>query len=208
MQALLEDGVAPIQARLFERLEVSRSTISDTVAALAAEGYLIAADTLALTPAGLELAERTIRRRRLAELFLAETLELSFSACRADAERWQHAISDDVEAGMTRVLDRPATCPHGNPIPYEVRADPAGRAGDVLPMSDLAPGTTFVVRRIREELEVVPGMLDYLDVTGLRPGAEGVVVGLSPDGTRTVSVAGQSAGLGPFVGTRLLVAPG
>lgn len=205
IQALREDGVEPIQARLFERLEISRSTVSETVAILDKEGYIAHRDHLDLTPEGLAVAERTLRRRRLAEVFLAEHLDLSFAACRRDAERWQHGISDDVEASMSRVLGRPAVCPHGNPIPYKVRRDPARVPAGHVPLSTIGVGAGVELVRIREELESTTGMLDYLDGAGLRPGARLTVDTLSPDGTRTVAIGDQRAGLGPFVCERLVV---
>ena len=36
---------------------------------------------------------------------------------RREAGRWEHVISDDVEARLVELLGDPATCPHGNPIP-------------------------------------------------------------------------------------------
>ncbi|MFT3855481.1 MAG: metal-dependent transcriptional regulator [Ilumatobacteraceae bacterium] len=205
IQTLREDGVEPIQARLFERLEISRSTVSETVAILDKEGYIAHRDHLDLTPEGLVVAERTLRRRRLAEVFLVEHLDLSFAACRRDAERWQHGISDDVEANMISVLGRPVVCPHGNPIPYKVRRDPARVPAEQVALSTVGVGAGAELVRVREELESTTGMLDYLDGAGLRPGARLTVETLSPDGTRTVAVGDQRAGLGPFVCGRLVV---
>ncbi|MFV0309857.1 MAG: metal-dependent transcriptional regulator [Desertimonas sp.] len=206
IQALHEDGIEAIQARLYERLEVSRSTVSETVALLQDDGYLAVGTPLQLTERGLAIAERTIRRRRLAECFLQRALGLSLAGCRDGAERWQYHMTDEIEAAMIRTLDHPATSPQGNPIPYEPRADPDDtHDATTIALARVAPGQAFTVVRIREELESTQGMLQYLDDAGLRPGVDAVIVAMSPDGTATIETGNERAGLGPSITNSLMV---
>ena len=89
-----------------------------------------------LTAAGMRLAERVVRRHRLAERLLTDVLGLSWADAHKEAGKWEHIISDQVEEAIVRVLDNPTTCPHGNPIPGSDYAAPAAVA-----LSDLEVGT-------------------------------------------------------------------
>lgn len=204
IQALREDAIAPIQARLHERLNASRSTISETVATLADHGYIARDEVLMLTEQGLEIAERTLRRRRLAELFLIDSLDLSLAQSVVEAANWVTAISAELEVRLIAKLGRPSVSPFGNPIPYEVRPDPATPSLPTL--AGVEPGSSFQIARIREELVAAHNMIDYLEGSGLVPGGEATVESVAPDGTMSVVRDGVRVGFGPFVTTRLIVA--
>jgi len=198
---LSEDDITVVQARIAERLSVSRPSVSEMIKRLDAEGYVeITSHVIHLTPKGVALAESVVRRHRLAERFLTDMLGLSWAYAHKEAGKWEHVISEPVEAALARVLGEPTTCPHGNPIPgsgYE--------APDASPLSDVAVGSSFEVTRIPEELEFSPGLLDFLEESHLTPGSAGVVTAASPDGTLTVEVDGRSVGVGPFASQRILV---
>lgn len=199
---LAEDDVAVIQARIAERLQVSRPAVSEMIKRLEAEGLVTTTDGIALTPAGHVLARRVVRRHRLAERFLTDILQLSWAEAHHEAGKWEHVISEHVEEAMNRLLGEPTTCPHGNPIPGSDYIEP-----DVLPLSDHPVGQRFTVRRIPEELEFAPGLLEFLEQSSLRPGCSGVVTAASPDGTLTVEIDGRHVGVGAFASERILVAP-
>ncbi|MDY7104423.1 MAG: metal-dependent transcriptional regulator [Actinomycetota bacterium] len=197
---LEEDSVDVIQARIAERLDVSRPAVSEMVRRLDAEGLVRLGSHIELTDAGRHLAESVVRRHRLAERMLTDVLGLNWADAHTEASKWEHVISPTVELAMNRLLDEPTTCPHGNPIPgsqYE--------APDTVMLSDLTSGEGFVVRRIPEELEFEPGMLTFLDMNSLRPGETGRVTAASPDGTLTLSIAGQHVGLSASVASKVMV---
>ncbi|MCC5952188.1 MAG: metal-dependent transcriptional regulator [Acidimicrobiia bacterium] len=198
---LREDDVAVIQARIAERLDVSRPAVSEMVRKMEGEG-LVAIDnsTISLTDRGLELAERVVRRHRLAERFLTDVLGLSWADAHAEAGKWEHVISTPVEEAMVRLLGEPTTCPHGNPIPGSDYDPP-----DMVNLAAIEPGSAFTVARIPEELEFTPGLLDYLEDSSLRPGISGSVTAASPDGTLTVEIDGKHVGVGSFAAERILV---
>jgi DtxR family Mn-dependent transcriptional regulator len=70
-----------------------------------------------LTPAGERVALEIIRHHRLLELYLAETLGLHVDQVHDEADRLEHAISEELEARIDRVLGFPTHDPHGDPIP-------------------------------------------------------------------------------------------
>jgi DtxR family transcriptional regulator, Mn-dependent transcriptional regulator len=196
-----EDDVDLIQARIAERLGVSRPAVSEMVRRMQAEGLVRTKGTaITLTAAGTRLAERVVRRHRLAERFLTDILGLSWSEAHAEAGRWEHVISEPVEKAMARVLDNPTTCPHGNPIPGTRYEPPA-----TIPLASVSIGSRFTVDRITEELEFTPGLLEYLEDASIQPGRSGSVTASSPDGTLTVEVEGRHVGIGAFAGQRILV---
>jgi Mn-dependent transcriptional regulator len=70
-----------------------------------------------LTPAGERVAVEVIRHHRLLELYLAETLGLDVDAVHDEADRLEHALSEELEARIDKVLGYPTHDPHGDPIP-------------------------------------------------------------------------------------------
>jgi len=198
---LQEDDVDVVQARIAERLQVSRPAVSEMIRRLEAE-QLIVTDRRAihLTASGLQLAQSVVRRHRLAERFLTDMLGLSWADAHHEAGKWEHVMSDAVEHAMNRVLGSPTTCPHGNPIPGSTYLAP-----DSIPLSSLAVGQQFTVSRIPEELEFTPGLLDFLEESSLQPGRSGVLTAASPDGTVTIEIAGHHVGVGAFASARILV---
>jgi DtxR family Mn-dependent transcriptional regulator len=198
---LKEDDVDVIQARIADRLMVSRPAVSEMIKRMEAEG-LVAIDrtAISLTADGLRLAERVVRRHRLAERFLTDILGLSWADAHKEAGKWEHVISTPVEAAIVRVLGDPTTCPHGNPIPGAQYVAP-----DTLPLSEVTVGAAFTVSRIPEELEFAPGLLEFLESADLLPGRAGTITATSPDGTTTVEIDGHHIGIGAFASQRILV---
>ena len=202
---LAEDDVDVIQARIAERLEVSRPAVSEMVRRMEREGLVSLEDGLVvLTDDGAVLARQVVRRHRLAECFLTEILGLSWADAHHEAGKWEHIISGSVEAAMMRVLDDPTTCPHGNPIPGAGYEEPENSAV----LSDLSPGVEFTVERIPEELEFRDGLLEFLEGAEIKPGNRARVTASSPDGTTTIEIAGDFVGVGAFASARILVALG
>lgn len=195
-----EDDVDVIQARIAERLEVSRPAVSEMIRKLETEGLVEIDGRITLTGDGLRLAESVVRRHRLAERFLTDVLGLSWADAHKEAGKWEHVISLPVERAMDHLLGEPTTCPHGNPIPGADYTAP-----DASPLSGVAVGAAFTVSRIPEELEFSPGMLEFLEGAALLPGRSGTVTASSPDGTTTVEVDGAHVGIGSFASERILV---
>lgn len=197
---LAEDDVDVIQARIADRIGVSRPAVSEMMRKLEHEGLITLDAGIDLTKDGRRLAERVVRRHRLAERFLTDILGLSSSEAHKEAGKWEHVISDQVEAAIDHHLGEPTTCPHGNPIPG---AD--YQAPDAVALREIAVGKGFTVTRIPEELEFAPGMLEFLEDADILPGRSGTVTAASPDGTTTVEIGGSHVGIGSFASARILV---
>lgn len=198
---LREDDVEVIRARIADRLRVSRPSVSEMIRKMEGEDLVSVVDgRVRLTRAGEALAERVVRRHRLAERFLTDILGLSWAEAHREAGRWEHVMSDSVESAMNRVLGSPSTCPHGNPIPGADYVAP-----HAVRLVEVPLGRRFVVSRIPEELEFTAGMLDFLESTRLMPGTGGVVASAGPDGAVVVDIDGTAVTLDQFASSRILV---
>ena len=197
---LAEDDLDVIQARIADRLEVSRPAVSEMVKRLEKEGLVTSDDhVILLTDDGRELATSVARRHRLAERFLTDVLGLSWTEAHHEAGRWEHVISPAVEVALDRLLGQPTTCPHGNPIPGSSYSEP-----DTRHLSDVGVGESFTVSRIPEELEFAEGLLEFLEKSRLMPGETGSVTAAA-DGTVTIRISGRSVAVDPFAADRILV---
>lgn len=70
-----------------------------------------------LTKEGFLQAEKLIKKHRLWEFFLSETLGLPPAVVHDEAEKLEHATSDLVLDALYVFLNKPEVCPHGRPIP-------------------------------------------------------------------------------------------
>jgi DtxR family Mn-dependent transcriptional regulator len=192
LEAILEieeEGTVPIRARLVERLGLSAPAVSETVNRLVDHGYAELLDdrSLRLTEKGRAVATSIVRRHRLAERLLVDVIGLEWEKVHKEADRWEHAISAEVEEKLVLLLGDPATCPHGNPIPgssHKVEG-PAS-----IPLTQMAPGPV-VVRRISEKAEIDDEAIAFLAGAELVPGSNAVVVGTNADGVQVKSATGE-----------------
>ena len=199
---LAEDDLDVIQARIADRMGISRPAVSEMIRRMQAQGLLEPGRRITLTDDGMELAQQVVRRHRLAERFLTDVLGLSWAEAHAEAGKWEHVLSPQVEEAMSRLLGNPTTCPHGNPIPGSDYSAP-----DSVALSTVEAGGAFVVSRIPEELEFAEGVLDFLEDSSLCPGNSGVVMSSAPDGSTTVNIDGDPVDVDGFTSERVLVVP-
>ena len=183
---LEEEGVVPLRARLVERLHQSGPTVSETCARLEREGLLVLSPdrSLVLTDRGRALATSVMRKHRLAERLLVDVIGLRPDLVHAEACRWEHVISDEVEHRLVELLGDPAESPFGLPVPG--RASVAEDEPVVLvPLVDAARagGSDVVVRWIGEAAQADPQVWTALEEAGVRHGAHLHVAGAQADGT-------------------------
>ncbi|WP_327150534.1 metal-dependent transcriptional regulator [Nocardia sp. NBC_01329] len=196
---LEEEGVVPLRARIAERLEQSGPTVSQTVARMERDGLLLVAGDrhLELTEKGRSMAVAVMRKHRLAERLLVDIIGLDWQNVHAEACRWEHVMSEDVERRLVEVLNHPTTSPYGNPIPG---LDELGIAATQLleeplkRLSELPQGRTHavVVRRLAEHIQTDPEVIGRLREAGVVPDARVTVE--SKPGAVIITVPGHSGG--------------
>ena len=73
--------------------------------------------SLHLTDKGRTLATTVVRRHRLAERLLTDVIGLEWEKVHREADRWEHAISADVEEKLVVLLGDPGHVPARQPDP-------------------------------------------------------------------------------------------
>ena len=163
--------------RLAATLGVTKGSVTAMVRKLRDAGLASAQryGGIKLTAKGRPLAVDMIRRHRLIEVFLVETLGLDWAEVHDEAHTLEHAISGKVLDRLDAFLGRPSTDPHGDPIP-----DANGKLehADQTPLADLDAGDKGVVARIADQN---PAFLEFAASHGLRPGTRISVVGVVPE---------------------------
>lgn len=199
---LVQDGVPATVTALADRIKVTTASASGMVRRLA-EQKLIAHERygrVSLTELGRRKALATVRRHRVIESYLVEVLGYSWDLVHAEAERLEHAASEDLIDRMAAKMGEPLTDPHGAPIPT--------REGIVdstvyRSLASVAAGETCrVVRIVRED----SATLRYLDELRLRPGVSVRVIACAPfGGPITLEVSGSTKLVGPPLAAQVLV---
>ena len=195
---LEEEGVVPLRARIAERLEQSGPTVSQTVSRMERDGLLhVAGDRhLELTQKGRTLAIAVMRKHRLAERLLVDVIGLPWEEVHAEACRWEHVMSEEVERRLVRVLSNPTVSPFGNPIPglAELGVDPTADAAgiDLVRLSELPSGfqVAVVVRQLAEHVQGDVDLIARLKDAGVVPNAR-VTVEADTDGGVTIVIPGH-----------------
>jgi len=195
---LEEEGVIPLRARIAERLEQSGPTVSQTVSRMERDGLLhVAGDRhLELTEKGRNLAIAVMRKHRLAERLLVDVIGLPWEDVHAEACKWEHVMSEDVERRLVAVLDDPTVSPFGNPIPglseLGVNATNAPENATLVRLTELPAGSpvAVVVRQLTEHVQGDPGLIARLKDAGVVPNAR-VTVEINPLGGVTIIMPGH-----------------
>jgi DtxR family Mn-dependent transcriptional regulator len=155
-----------------------------------------------LTASGEKLALMVLRRHRLLELFLAQTLSMPWDEVHEEAEHMEHAVSERLVDRIDAYLGHPAFDPHGDPIP---RADGSLTEPAGLPLAQLPRNRRFRLVRVVDQ---DPAFLRYLTECGLDLGTEGELAENRPEaGALTLRVGGRTVALGIDAANKVLVSP-
>ena len=197
---LADEGGQVIGARLAEFLRISPAAVSEMVHRLEREGLLQLDERkeVRLTDRGFSAASRVVRRHRLAERMLVDLLGYEWWKTHEEAERIEHAMSEEMEERLVRVLGDPQTCPHGNPMP-------GTKPRATRPLERLTVGERATVERIPDQFEHEPGFLEYLDTQGVRPGVALEMIEQRP-GLLRVAVNGSARSIRPDCGQKVWMA--
>jgi DtxR family Mn-dependent transcriptional regulator len=154
-----------------------------------------------LTPAGRKAALRTLRRHRVIEAYLTSALGYSWDRVHDEAERLEHAASDELIDRMAEAIGEPATDPHGAPIPTR---DGELEERPLVPLSSLSAGARARVEAVSDRSGE---RLRYLAELGIVPGAEVQIVAREPfDGPIALKLGNAHRTIGPALASQILVA--
>jgi DtxR family Mn-dependent transcriptional regulator len=153
-----------------------------------------------LTHAGRRAALRTIRRHRVIEAYLTRALGYPWDRVHDEAERLEHAASDELIDRMASAIGEPTTDPHGAPIPTR-----EGTLDDtpLRALDQIEVGERVTVQRVGDR---DPGQLRYLGELGITPGRQVEVVSRAPfDGPIALRVGRATRSIGPSLARQILV---
>jgi DtxR family Mn-dependent transcriptional regulator len=197
-----QEGAPAATGQLAAALDVSPGTVTSMLKTLA-EGQLATYtpyEGVRLTDSGRALALRVLRRHRLIELFLVETLGLPWSDVHEEAEHLEHAVSDRLIDLIDAHLGFPNADPHGDPIP---RSDGTIELTSGRRLAECHEGDQFEVARV---LDQSPEFLEYLSDSGLQPGVRGRIEGVQRQaGTLTVVLGDLATTLGRDAADQVVV---
>ncbi|MEW6568746.1 MAG: metal-dependent transcriptional regulator [Chloroflexota bacterium] len=200
-----EDGRA-VTTAIASRLGVSPASVTGMLRKMAAQRPQLVAYQkhrgATLTAEGRRRVLEIIRHHRLIETFLHQTLGLPWDLVHAEAERMEHALSEDLEARIDEHLGFPSADPHGGPIPT--------RDGTLPPrvesrLCDLPEQTAARVARVPDHN---PDFLRYLETLGLIPGAPVTLVRRDPfEGPLHLRVGNLDRSIGLQAARQVYVTP-
>lgn len=199
-----QEGRAAATGQLATTLDVSPGTVTSMLKTLSEGGLATYApyEGVKLTATGKALALRVLRRHRLIELFLAETLHLSWDEVHEEAEHMEHVVSDRLVDRIDTFLNHPEVDPHGDPIP---RADGSVETTAHWSLAECQVGDEFQLCRV---IDQSPEFLRYLTDSGLALGTVGrVVANRSEAGVMAIVVNGNEIPLAREAAEKLMIAP-
>ena len=166
-------------------LEVAPPSVSGMVKRLSETGLIehVPYRGVQLTNQGRRAALRMIRRHRILEVYLTQQLGYDWDNVHEEAERLEHAVSDELIERMEGALGNPRYDPHGAPIPTA-----AGEIeeAELIALADAPVGATLELRQVDDD---DPARLRYLADLGLTPGTRMTVTDRQPfNGPTTVRI--------------------
>jgi len=213
---LEEASIVPMRARIAERLGHSGPTVSQTVARMERDDLLHLDEDrhIHLTPKGSAIAKDVMRKHRLAERHLLDTIGLDYALVHEEACRWEHVMSQDVEKRIAELVVPPYLDPYGNPIPgldelgvqlRETPATPESKDGvkDLVTLTELETGDGSITIRLdrigeraQSDVDLLRDLARHGIVAGARMTAEriGGELRLAADGHEALIVPRDVAG--------------
>jgi DtxR family Mn-dependent transcriptional regulator len=197
-----QEGAPAATGQLAAALDVSPGTVTSMHKTLAESRLATYTpyEGVRLTDSGRALALRVLRRHRLIELFLVQTLGLPWGEVHEEAEHLEHAVSDRLIDLIDAHLGFPQADPHGDPIP---RSDGTVEWPEGWPLAQCSVGDVFEVARVMDQS---PEFLQFLSDAGLQIGARGTIRDIQPQaGTVVVALGEVRATLGREAADKVVV---
>ena len=187
---------------LAERLGVRPGSVSGMLRKLTGLGLVVHEPYrgVRLTDQGRRVALEVVRHHRLLELYLVESLGMSWDEVHAEAEVLEHVISEELEELIAAKLGNPTLDPHGDPIPSR---DLTIAPDESRSLYALEPGEQGRFVRVSD---ADPAMLRFLAERGIAPGAGVEVIERQPfDGPLYVRVGDEVHVLGAVLARAMRV---
>jgi len=202
-ESQVEDGVV-IAATLVRWLGVSAPAVAMAIRRLSRDG-LVRTDReghIALSASGRQIADRLRARHNLIERMLTGMFGMEWYKVHDEAERLEHAVSEDFESRLVEVLGTGKPCPHGQ-LPGQESPKSRRRMGWKR-LAEASAGERVVVASVFERDRK---LLEHFDRLGLRPGTAVSVESHNYDQTLTLRIADKSVPMGRPAAAAIWVRP-
>jgi DtxR family transcriptional regulator, Mn-dependent transcriptional regulator len=164
-------GTTAIAARVAEMLGVSRASAGEMLKRLETDGLVERGEQkeAILTPAGIERAQRVVRKHRIIERFLTDFMGYTASESHVKADELGDTFTDEMIERMNERLGHPDRCPHGWPVEPSVEQ---AENDHLVPLADLVPGQSAEIVRL---VEHDGDLMHWLYEEGFAPGTRVLV---------------------------------
>ena len=216
LYTLEEEGKPATTTEVARRLGFAPPSVTEMLTRLAKEGYVLYEPYrgVTLTDEGRRLARKITRKHRILERFLHDILRIRKDKAHTEACEMEHALSDEAENGLCKMLRYPDTCPDGKLIPVCDRNEkncvtcepavetPKLRPQPLLPLCSIRPGQRAIVRFIRGGRMAVKRLYDL----GVTTGIQIQLKSCAPlGGPVEVAVRGSSLAIGRGLAAKIFV---
>ena len=197
-------GSAAIASRVAEMLGVSRASAGEMLKRLEADGLVERGEQkeAILTPAGIERAERVVRKHRLIERFLTDFMGYTPAESHVHADELGDTFSEEMVERINERLGYPDRCPHGWPVATDVEQE---ENAALVALAELAPGQEAEIVRLAEH---DGDLLHWFYDEGLAPGTAVEMREAQPAaGQYKITVAGTERAIAEKAAQGLYVRP-
>ncbi|MCF6277932.1 MAG: metal-dependent transcriptional regulator [Anaerolineales bacterium] len=204
IHALSPDGTSVSTNALAEALHIAPASVTGMLKRLAKTTPPLVNyrkhHGVTLTENGKRAALSVIRRHRLLETYLHQSLGFPWDEVHEEACRLEHVISEAFEARIDAILGHPTHDPHGDPVPTVELIMPKEAS---IPLATLRPPQSATIQRVHPN---DTALLRYLEEKGLIPGTKLNVRAFSPfDGNLTIAVNDQELVVGPAITRHIFI---
>ncbi len=154
---------------LASKLEISNAAVTDMLRKLSRDGLVDYKKykSIKLTVEGETYAKNMLRRHRIWEVFLHQTLGMPWDKVHEEAEKLEHSSSDEIINLLEEFLDYPEVDPHGYPIPDKNGKMKKNKS--VVAITELNENDFAKVTRVNDD---VKNLLSYITKIGITLGKE------------------------------------
>lgn len=169
---LTEDGGMAKTTDIASAMDIAPASVTEMIHKLSDKGYVRHEPYkgVVLRPRGMKIACKVSRKHRLLERFLADFVGVSGKSRHEQACKMEHALTDEAEKNLCRIMHHPTECPHGRRIPKCDRSTTCEKCTSTdTPLSEIAEGQRVIVSHlISRNQDELCSMLSM----GFVPGAE------------------------------------
>lgn len=188
---------------LASKLNISNAAVTDMLRKLSRDGFVDYQKykSIKLTDEGEAYAKNMLRRHRIWEVFLHQTLGMSWDKVHDEAEKLEHSSSDDIINRLEEFLEYPEVDPHGYPIPD--KNGKIKKSKTVVAITELSENDSAKVIRVNDD---VKNLLSYVTKIGISLGKDIIVKDkLEYDGSVLVKIDNKEMNISNKIASNIFV---